>query len=77
MDNSTPLARMHRTWANAPGLLGQLTAVNHSSVGLRFVFTGLAFMLVGGILAMFIRLQLAWPGNEVLSPERYNQFVTM
>jgi cytochrome c oxidase subunit I+III len=68
---------LHRTWANAHGLVGQLTAVNHSTIGLRFIATGLVFLLIGGLLAMFIRLQLAFPGNTVLDHERYNQFVTM
>ena len=71
------LAVLQRVWRNQPGLIGQLTAVNHSTIGLRFVATGFAFLLAGGMLAMFIRLQLAWPGNQVLDPERYNQFVTM
>ena len=73
----TAVADMKRTWANAPGLVGQLTAVNHGTVGLRFVFTGLAFLLIGGLFAMFMRLQLAWPGNTVLDHDLYNQFVTM
>jgi cytochrome c oxidase subunit I+III len=71
------IADLERIWANGPGVAGQLTAVNHSTIGLRFIVTGLAFLLVGGMLSMFIRLQLAWFGNEVLDPERYNQFVTM
>ena len=71
------LAALQRIWDNGPGLPGQLTAVNHSTIALRFVVTGLAFMLVGGLLSMFIRLQLAWPGAQVLDPERYNQFVTL
>ncbi|KFN45302.1 cytochrome c oxidase subunit I [Arenimonas composti] len=71
------LAELHRVWANAPGLRGQLTAVNHSTIAMRYIVTGFAFLLVGGLLSMFIRLQLAWFGNEVLDPDRYNQFVTM
>ncbi len=71
------IANLETIWSNRPGLIGQLTAVNHSTIGLRFIVTGLAFLLVGGMLSMFIRLQLAWFGNEVLDPERYNQFVTM
>ncbi|WP_411834253.1 cytochrome c oxidase subunit I [Pseudoxanthomonas mexicana] len=70
-------AALARLWDNRPGLWGQLTAVNHSTIGLRYVATGLAFLLVGGMLSMFIRLQLAWPGAQVLDPQRYNQFVTM
>ncbi|MCD9028839.1 cytochrome c oxidase subunit I [Luteimonas sp. BDR2-5] len=71
------LALLERVWANGRGLVGQLTAVNHSTIAFRFILTGFAFLLVGGMLSMFIRLQLAWPGLNVLDPERYAQFVTM
>jgi len=69
--------RLARIWGNRPGWAGQLAAVNHGTVALRFIATGFGFMLAGGLLAMFIRLQLAWPGNRVLDAERYAQFVTM
>ncbi|AKC85431.1 cytochrome c oxidase subunit I [Pseudoxanthomonas suwonensis] len=69
--------RLARVWSNRPGWVGQLTAVNHSTVAMRFIVTGFAFLLVGGALSMFIRLQLAWFGNEVLDPQRYAQFVTL
>jgi len=68
---------LSRIWDNGPGLVGQLTAVNHSTIGLRFVVTGIAFLMVGGLLAMFMRLQLAWSDQTVLDHELYNQFVTM
>ncbi len=71
------LARLHRIWSNRRGIVGQLAAVNHGTIAMRFIVTGFAFFLVGGILSMFIRLQLAWFGAEVLSADRYNQFVTM
>jgi cytochrome c oxidase subunit I+III len=70
-------AELKRVWQNSPGLIGQLTAVNHTTLGLRFVATGVAFFLVGGLLAMFIRLQLAWSGRTVLGPDEYNEFVTL
>ena len=76
-DHARRLEALARIWSNAPGLRGQLTAVNHGTIALRFVVAGLAFMLVGGLLSMFMRLQLAWPDAQVLDPERYNQFVTM
>ena len=68
---------LRRAWGSPPGIAGWLSAVSHSAVGLRFIFTGMVFLLVGGLLAMFMRLQLAWPGNDVLDHELYNQFVTM
>jgi len=66
-----------RVWDNEPGWIGQLTAVNHTTIGLRFVFTGIAFLLIGGMLAMFMRLQLAWSDQTVLDAALYNQFMTL
>ncbi len=71
------IVALERTWDNAPGLVGQLTAVNHSTISLRFVVTGFVFLAIGGALSMFMRLQLSWFDAEVLDPARYNQFVTM
>ncbi|QDH71125.1 cytochrome c oxidase subunit I [Marilutibacter alkalisoli] len=76
-ENARRLAELDRIWCNEPGLVGQLRAVNHGTVGLRFIAAGFAFLLVGGLLAMFIRLQLAWFDAEVLDPQRFNQFVTL
>ena len=70
-------ADLERVWRNPRGWRGQLTAVNHGTLGLRFIVTGLAFLMIGGLLAMLMRLQLAWPGNAVLDNERYNELVTM
>src|SRR5690554_1095603 len=77
LENSARLEELHRIWGNQPGITGQLKAVNHSTVAMRFIITGFAFLLVGGVLGMFIRLQLAWFDSQVLDPDRYNQFVTM
>jgi len=65
-----------RVWGNWPGW-GTLAAVNHTSLGLRFMVTGMLFFLVGGILAMLVRTQLALPEQELISSEAYNQFFTM
>src|SRR5690606_33375582 len=77
LENAARLEELHRIWGNEPGIIGQLKAVNHSTVALRFIVTGFAFLVAGGVLGMFIRLQLAWFDVEVLDPQRFNQFVTM
>jgi len=59
------------------GLMEWLTTVDHKKIGLLYVWTGFIFFLVGGVLALFIRLELAQPGLQVLSAEEYNQFFTM
>src|SRR2546421_12702639 len=36
---------------------------DHKIIGIQFLFMGLMFMVVGGLLAMLIRWQLAWPSD--------------
>ncbi|RUO31480.1 cytochrome c oxidase subunit I [Aliidiomarina sedimenti] len=68
--------QFEKVWGNLPGW-GQLAAVNHTSIGRRFMLTGAAFFIVGGVLAMLIRSQLALPAQELLSPDVYAQVFTM
>lgn len=60
-----------------PGRWGFLAATNHTVVGIRFMLTAIAFFLVGGVLAMLIRAQLAGPATQFLDAEVYAQVFTM
>lgn len=53
------------------------SAVNNSEVGLWYTTTSFCFFLFGGVLALIMRIQLAVPGNDFLTAERYNQIFTM
>lgn len=53
------------------------STVDHKRIGLLYLFTTLFFFCVGGVEALLMRIQLAWPGNTFLSPEMYNQIFTM
>jgi len=49
---------------------------DHKVIGLQYYFTALVMAVVGGVLALFIRLQLAypemaWPALEVLMPNAF------
>ena len=68
---------LERHWFTPPGVTGWLTAVNHRAIGVRFIVTAFVFFLLAGIQAMLMRVQLAQPDLNVLSPERFNQFFTM
>ena len=63
-------------WGNPRGWRA-LTIVNHTTIGLRFLVTGTVFFLIGGLLAMLIRTQLALPDYVLMAPEIYNQVFTM
>ncbi|MGX9857032.1 cytochrome c oxidase subunit I (plasmid) [Limimaricola variabilis] len=73
--------RRHRTlsriWASDPGLKGWFTTVNHTDLGRMFLLVATVFFVIGGILAMLIRAQLASPRSAFLGPDHYNQIFTM
>ena len=71
------MERLELIWEERPGLLGWLTTVDHKRIGLLYFFTSLVFFGAGGIEALLIRTQLAGPNGTVLSPEAYNQVMTM
>lgn len=54
-----------------------LFTVDHKKIGIMYGAAGLVFFVIGGIYALFIRLQLARPELEILSADTYNQVFTM
>src|SRR5688572_31577263 len=42
-----------------------LFSTDHKVIGLQFLFLGLIFFVIGGLEAMLVRWQLAWPGSPV------------
>ncbi|MDX2201261.1 MAG: cytochrome c oxidase subunit I [Hyphomicrobiaceae bacterium] len=68
---------LSRIWASEPGWKGYLTTVNHNDLGRMFLVVAAFFFLVGGVLAMLIRAQLATPHSAFVGPAAYNQLFTM
>ena len=68
--------RLDAVWQNPSGW-GRLGAVNHTVVGRRFIVTAFVYFLIGGMLAMLLRTQLATPNNPFLGPDAYNRIFTM
>ncbi|WP_052452608.1 cytochrome c oxidase subunit I [Noviherbaspirillum autotrophicum] len=69
--------RLERIWKTEPGLRGWFATVDHKQIGLRYLVTAFLFLLIGGIEALLLRLQLAGPGRHVLTPDQYNELFTM
>jgi cytochrome c oxidase subunit I len=59
------------------GILAWLLTTDHKKIGIMYLIFTIAFFLVGGSLALLVRLQLATPENDLLSQAKYNQFFTM
>jgi cytochrome c oxidase subunit I len=58
-------------------LHGLVITVDHKKLGLMYIGTALMFLIVAGLLAVAIRLQLAIPANTLLEPDVFNRFFTM
>ena len=69
--------RLRNAWETPSGLLGSLSTVDHKIIGIRYLVTGMVFLVVGGLEALLLRIQLARPNGLVLSAEEYNQLFTM
>jgi cytochrome c oxidase subunit 1 len=54
-----------------------LVTVDHKRLGLMYIMYGLLFLVVGGLEASLIRIQLAVPNNHFLGPQVFNQLFTM
>ncbi len=59
------------------GLLSWVSAVDHKQIAILYLLTTTFFFIIGGLEALLMRLQLAWPGLPFLDPGMYNQIFTM
>ncbi len=54
-----------------------LTTVDHKRIGALYVGTSLVFLLLGGVLALFLRGQATAPDEHFLSQRSYEQVLTL
>jgi len=47
------------------------------TLGIMYIVTSMAFFMIGGVMALIMRAELARPGMQFLSPDQYNQLFTM
>src|SRR3984885_763155 len=54
-----------------------VTTVDHKRLGILYIVYALVFLLIGGIEATVIRIQLIRPHNNFVSPQVFNRMFTM
>ncbi|OGL19773.1 MAG: cytochrome c oxidase subunit I [Candidatus Rokubacteria bacterium RIFCSPLOWO2_12_FULL_71_22] len=59
------------------GVWSWVTTVDHKRIGILYGVSAFVFLLVGGIEALLIRLQLAGPANALVSAQTFNALFTM
>src|SRR5580658_3590359 len=72
--------------ANTAGILARpigerlhdwVVTVDHKKLGILYILYALFFLVVGGIEATIMRIQLLVPNNHFVSPEVFNRMFTM
>lgn len=63
--------------ARRSGIGDWLTTVDHKKLGILYIVSSFVFFLVGGFLALLVRLNLALPEAPPLSAQAYNEAFTM
>ncbi len=67
-----------KNYLNAePGILSWLTTVDHKRIGLMYLVSTITMFIIGGLLALLLRLELLHPGKDILTAPQYNQVFTL
>lgn len=67
---SDQASRGHMAWK-------MLTTTDHKLLGIMYLTMAFTFFLIGGLMALLIRLELFHPGMQFISNEQFNQLFTM
>ena len=59
------------------GLASWLITLDHKRIGILYLIAIITFFLIGGLLAVAVRLHLFKPEGTLVSPEVYNQLFTL
>jgi heme/copper-type cytochrome/quinol oxidase subunit 1 len=65
--------RLARTWREPGGLWGFLTTVDHKRIAARYIVVAIALLVLDGLLAIDMRLQLAFPPLKRLEAQGFNE----
>src|SRR5262249_55664105 len=71
----SPEVTARRSWLEH--LHEWVVTVDHKRLGIMYIASGLVFLVVAGIEATVMRIQLVWPELHLVSPETFNRLFTM
>jgi cytochrome c oxidase subunit 1 len=54
-----------------------VVTVDHKKLGILYIVYGIVFLVIGGIEALIMRIQLMVPHNQFVSPQVFNSMFTM
>ncbi|MCP4789828.1 MAG: cytochrome c oxidase subunit I [Gammaproteobacteria bacterium] len=77
MTSATTLHEDHGHHGPAKGLMRWVLTTNHKDIGTLYLWFAFTMLLIGGSMALIIRLELFQPGMQLIEPEFFNQMTTM
>jgi cytochrome c oxidase subunit I len=69
--------RLTDLWETPKSVRGWFATVDHKQLGIRYLITAFFFLVIGGVEALLMRIQLSRADSSFLSAEAYNQIFTM
>ncbi|MFD3870035.1 cytochrome c oxidase subunit I [Streptomyces sp. NPDC058623] len=58
-------------------VISWLTTTDHKKIGHLYLIASFGFFVIGGVMALLLRAELARPGLQIISNEQYNQVFTL
>ncbi|MCY0942024.1 aa3-type cytochrome oxidase subunit I [Streptomyces antarcticus] len=71
----TPIPVPGRSFGSV--LVSWLTTTDHKKIGHLYLIASFGFFIIGGVLALLLRAEVARPGMQIMSSEQYNQIFTL
>ena len=59
------------------GLYDWLTTTDHKKIGILYLANSFVMFIIGGILALVVRAELAFPGLQLVKEDTYNEAFTI
>ena len=69
--------RLTKLWETPKGVYGWFASVDHKELGIRYLVTAFLFLIIGGVEALIMRIQLMHANETFVTPEMYNQLFSM
>lgn len=74
---SAHIERLKQMWETPDTLRGWFSTVDHKTLGIRYLVSAFLFMIIAGLEALLLRVQLTHSDLAIVTPEAYDQLFTM
>ncbi|MFN0248481.1 MAG: cbb3-type cytochrome c oxidase subunit I [Kofleriaceae bacterium] len=59
------------------GIKSWLTTLDHKRIGMMYLYAIMLSLIIGGVFALLVRMELFFPGKDFVGQDTYNKFFTL